>query len=134
MGSGTLVLTNAETYSGGTTISAGTLQLGNNGTTGGVVGNILDNGLLVFDRSDSGACFSAEISGSGSIEQAGTGTLLFGGTNSFTGIALLSAGVLKLNNATALQSCTVLSTGGTLNLNGFSAGSAPWAARAACFR
>ena len=121
VGSGTLVLTNAETFTGGTTIGAGTLQLGNGGSTGWLSGNIVDNGLLVFDRSDSAASFSGAISGSGSVQQAGSGTLLFGGTNTFTGTTILSAGILKLGNATALQSSTVVPSGGTLNLNSFSA-------------
>ena len=38
-GTGTSILTGANTYSGGTTISAGTLQLGNAATTGSIVGN-----------------------------------------------------------------------------------------------
>jgi fibronectin-binding autotransporter adhesin len=50
---GTVVLTEANTYSGGTTISGGTLQIGNGGVTGAIVGDVVDNGLLVFDRSDS---------------------------------------------------------------------------------
>ena len=120
VGSGTLVLTNAETFTGGTTIGAATLQLGNGGSTGWVNGNIVDNGLLVFDRSDSPS-FSAAISGSGGIRQAGSGTLFFGGTNTFTGNAILSGGTLELGNATALQSSTVVLSGGTLNLNGLSA-------------
>jgi len=121
VGGGALVLTNAETYSGGTTIGPGTLQLGNGGSTGWLSGNIVDNGLLVFDRSDSAASFTAAISGSGSVQQTGSGTLLFGGTNTFTGTTIISAGILELRNATALQSSTVVPSGGTLDLNGFNA-------------
>ncbi|MET3654908.1 beta strand repeat-containing protein, partial [Dyella japonica] len=41
---GTLVLTGANSYTGGTTIAAGTLQLGNGGSTGSLVGEVIDNG------------------------------------------------------------------------------------------
>src|SRR5206468_1612200 len=51
-GSGTLTLAADHTYSGGTTINGGTLQLGNGGTTGSISGNIIDNGNLTFNRSD----------------------------------------------------------------------------------
>ena len=46
VGTGTLTLTGDNTYTGATTISAGTLSLGNGGTTGSVAGNIVDNGLV----------------------------------------------------------------------------------------
>ena len=43
---GTVILTAANTYTGGTTISGGILQLGNGGSSGSVVGAIVDNGTL----------------------------------------------------------------------------------------
>ena len=41
---GTVILTAANTYTGGTTISGGILQLGNGGSPGSVVGAIVNNG------------------------------------------------------------------------------------------
>ncbi len=120
VGSGALVLTNTESYAGGTIVGSGTLQLGNGGTSGSVTGSILDNGLVVFNRSDS-TSFSAGISGAGGIQQAGSGTLVIGGTNSFSGNTTVATGLLRLGNATALQDSTVVISAGTLDLNGFSA-------------
>jgi autotransporter-associated beta strand protein len=74
LGSGTLVLTGTNTYSGGTTISAGTLQIGNGGTTGSITGNVTDNGTLAFNRSDA-MTFGGVISGAGSLVQLGSDTL-----------------------------------------------------------
>ena len=73
IGTGTTILTANNTYTGGTTISAGTLQLGNGGTSGGIVGNVIDNGALAFNRSDV-ATFPGLVSGTGSLAQIGTGT------------------------------------------------------------
>ena len=63
LGSGTLVLTNNASPLGGTTISAGTLQIGGGGTAGSLTGNITDNGTLALDRSD-GITLAGVISGS----------------------------------------------------------------------
>ena len=63
-GTGTWTLDESFTYTGGTTINAGTLQLGNGGTTGSISGNVTDNATLVFDRSDS-VTFSGVVNGTG---------------------------------------------------------------------
>ncbi len=67
-GPGTLVLTGTNTYSGGTTISGGTLPIGNGGTGGSVAGNIVDNGALIFNRSNA-LTYAGVISGTGSRDQ-----------------------------------------------------------------
>ncbi|HEY9110631.1 MAG TPA: autotransporter-associated beta strand repeat-containing protein, partial [Rhodanobacteraceae bacterium] len=80
MGPGTLVLTGNNTYSGWTSIAYGTLQLGNGGTSGSIVGNVMDSTSLVFDRSDA-VTYGGVISRSGNVTQAGAGTLTLTGVN-----------------------------------------------------
>jgi len=94
-GAGTLILTADNTYTGGTTISAGTLQLGNGGSTGSIAGDVLNNGVLAFNRSDA-MTFSGNISGSGAVQQIGAGTTILSGANSFTGGTELRAGTLSV--------------------------------------
>ena len=94
-GSGTLVLTGMNTYSGGTTISAGTLQIGNGVATGSITGDVTDNGTLAFDRSDP-VSFGGVISGTGGLVQLGSGTLVLTGANTYTGNTTISAGTLAL--------------------------------------
>ena len=104
-GPGRLVLTASETYLGPTTISAGTLQLGNGGASGslsaGAAAAILDNGTLAFNLSGvvaQGTNFSsAAITGSGSLVQAGPGVLVLTVTNGFTGGTTVNGGSLQLN-------------------------------------
>ena len=96
-GTGITVLTGNSTYTGGTTINAGTLQLGNGGTTGNIVGNVIDKGILTFDRSDV-LTFGGTISGTGSVQQNGTGTTILIGNNTYTGVTTISAGTLQVGN------------------------------------
>ncbi|MEO7066879.1 MAG: autotransporter-associated beta strand repeat-containing protein, partial [Rhodanobacter sp.] len=95
-GSGVLTLTGANSYTGGTTISAGTLQ----GNTTSLQGDITNNAALVFNQNSAGT-FAGVISGSGSLTQNGTGVLTLSGANSYTGGTTITSGTL-LGNATSL--------------------------------
>jgi autotransporter-associated beta strand protein len=103
VGGGTLVLTAANTYSGGTTISGGTLQLGNGGTTGSIFGNVADNGVLAINRSDA-FTFEGVISGSGALNQIGSGTTTLGAVNTYTGATTVSAGGLTIAGGAGITS------------------------------
>jgi autotransporter-associated beta strand protein len=97
-GADTLTLTGANTYSGGTTISAGTLQIGDAGTTGAIAGNVTNNAAMVFNRTNT-ITYSGVISGTGSLEQAGAGTLTLTGANTYSGGTTISAGTLSIGDA-----------------------------------
>jgi fibronectin-binding autotransporter adhesin len=103
-GAGTLVILGDSSYTGVTTVSAGTLQLGNGGTAGSVAGDVVLNGAatrLVINRS-TGATLGGSISGSGSIQKDGAGSLTLTGSNSYTGSLTVNAGVLGIDSIDAL--------------------------------
>lgn len=128
-GAGTTILTGAgNTYTGATTITAGTLQLGQGGVNGGLApaSNIINNGTLVFDGA--AQTYANTISGTGNlVKQQNTVTTLTG-TNTYSGLTTISAGTLRVGSATALGSTiggTVLAAGATLDLNGQDIGAEP---------
>ncbi len=92
-GGGSLILIGNNGYAGGTTINAGILQIGNGGTSGSIVGNVIDNGTLAFNRSDP-VTFVGNVSGTGNLSQVGPGTLTLTGTSTYTGPTAISAGTL----------------------------------------
>ena len=93
-GEGSLVLSGAGTYNGGTVVESGTLQIGNCGTAGSVTGEVSNDSVLVFSRSDD-TTFGGSISGSGTLVKACSGTLIATGNNTYSGGTLVSAGILQ---------------------------------------
>jgi autotransporter-associated beta strand protein len=106
IGGGTLVLTAANTYSGTTTISAGTLQLGNGGTSGSILGNVVNNGTFAINRSDL-FTFGGVISGTGAFQQNGNGATVLTAANTYSGPTTVSAGALVVNGSIANSAVTV---------------------------
>ncbi|MER9602753.1 autotransporter outer membrane beta-barrel domain-containing protein [Mesorhizobium sp. M0243] len=103
-GGGTMVLSGANTYTGGTVINNGTLQVGDGGS---IVGNVLDDSTLAFNRSDA-LIVGGAISGSGAVVQQGSGSTTLTGLNSYSGGTVITGGTL-------IGQASSLGTGGILN-------------------
>ncbi|WP_424630389.1 autotransporter domain-containing protein [Bradyrhizobium sp. SYSU BS000235] len=147
-GTGTLILSGVNTYSGGTTINAGTLQIAGAGTLGSisaattVAGGTLDlggttqtqnggvtltSGSITHGVLASSGLFDvragsidAILAGSGALEKNGTGTVTLSGDNAYTGGTTINDGTLQLASAGTLgaNSSTTTVAGGTLDLGG----------------
>lgn len=102
---GTLTLTGANIYTGGTMVTAGTLQVGNGGTSGSLTGHITNNASLRFNRSDS-VIYNGEISGTGSMTKLGGGTLILTGNNIYSGGTTITAGALQIGAGATTGSIT----------------------------
>jgi fibronectin-binding autotransporter adhesin len=142
MGAGSLLLTRANTFSGGATVSSGTLVVGNNAALGSglltvsgngaianaagvnhVLGNAINlAGLAGFEvGTNDTLALSGLITNIGGLNISGGGTLSVGGTiaNSYSGGTVLNASVLNVENTSvaALGSGTLALGGGTLEDN-----------------
>lgn len=140
IGAGALTLLGANTYSGATTVSAGTLQQGATGAfsnasaftvaTGAVLdlksyaaaigslagaGNVaLGSATLTAGGDNSATTFSGVMSGSGRFAKTGTGTMTLSGVNTYTGATTVNGGVLSVDGSIASSSMTTVNAGGTL--------------------
>jgi autotransporter-associated beta strand protein len=132
--SGTVVLSAANTYSGGTTVSSGTFRLSGNGTLGtgaisipggeldlgaksltntisGLTGGVLSNGTLTANGGNfnvSAGTITAVLAGSNGLVKSGNGTVVLGAANTFSGSTSVQSGTLRADSANAL--------GGTSNI------------------
>jgi autotransporter-associated beta strand protein len=118
-GAGTWIIDSSlGNYGGGTTILAGTLQLGNGGTVGTINGNVADSGILAFDHSDV-LTFAGAISGTGGVTQIGTGTTILSGDNIYSGGTTISAGTLQAGSSNSLSANSAFTVDAILDLHGF---------------
>ena len=109
-GLGTLLLTYANTYTGGTTVHGGTLAIGGAGLLGGgtYAGTIaLDLGCTLACGSSAAQTLGGIISGGGGLTQNGPGTLTLTGANTFSGTLAVNSGTLLLNGSLATCPVTV---------------------------
>jgi autotransporter-associated beta strand protein len=119
-GAGTWVLSKDNGYTGATLISAGSLQLGNGGTTGSLTGtsSITNSANLTINRSNAftqATDFNGQIiTGTGSFTQAGAGTTTLSLANTYSGSSTVAGGTLNLSNQLAVQNSTLTMNGGSL--------------------
>src|SRR5947209_9183232 len=117
-----MILSGANTYGNGTSIMAATtLQLGNGGTAGSILGNVLDNGTFAINRSNAVA-FDGVISGTGAFQQLGTGTTTLSAVQTYQGSTTISAGVLALTGTASIAASSGVVANAKFDISGLSGG------------
>ncbi|ECG8489242.1 fibronectin-binding autotransporter adhesin ShdA [Salmonella enterica] len=104
-GSDELIVTGANDYSGGTTISGGTLTADHADSLG--TGTIANNGVLQVGEGE----LKNTLSGTGSLVKIGTGELTLNGDNDYSGGTTIDDGVLIADNADSLGTGAVANNG-----------------------
>lgn len=119
IGSGSLTLTNNNTYSGPTFIDAGTVYVGDGGGTGSLgTGPLYLESSLVINRGGT-LDMPNVISGAGTIEKLGPGTLRLSGNSNYTGATTLTAGTITSLHDNCLGDVagnTTVAAGATLDV------------------
>ncbi len=129
-GAGMLTLFAANTYTGGTTVNAGTLSISTDSNLGNAAGPLTFNGGTLqttagitsgrnislagsgtIDTQIYDSTFTGVISGGGALTQLGNGVLFLAGANSYSGGTVFNNGTINVSSASALGS-------GQLTFNG----------------
>ncbi|WP_347253894.1 autotransporter outer membrane beta-barrel domain-containing protein [Leminorella grimontii] len=106
-GSGTLYLLNNSVAQGTTTIEQGTLSVGDGVNDGTILGDIINNGRLIYNRSNYN--YSGHITGSGDLTKMGASELVLSGVNDYAGITTVAGGILRIEGVTSTPLVQVLS-------------------------
>ncbi|WP_188310229.1 fibronectin-binding autotransporter adhesin ShdA [Salmonella enterica] len=104
-GSDELIVTGDNNYSGGTTISGGTLTADHADSLG--TGAVANSGVLQVGEGE----LENTLSGSGSLVKTGTGELTLGGDNSYSGGTTIIGGTLTADHADSLGTGAVANSG-----------------------
>ncbi|EBB0697129.1 fibronectin-binding autotransporter adhesin ShdA [Salmonella enterica] len=104
-GSDELIVTGDNNYSGGTTISGGTLTADHADSLG--TGTIANSGVLQVGEGE----LENTLSGSGSLVKTGTGELTLSGDNTYSGGTTISGGTLTADHADSLGSGDIDNSG-----------------------
>ena len=136
-GIGTLVLTAENTYTGGTDVRAGTLQISSDKNLGAVgsplgfiVGTLHSTESIQTDRpitidgratflTDASTTFETRntISGSGALNKLGTGELLLTGLTNYAGPTLIAGGTLSAGSANSFSASSAFTVQAQSNMN-----------------
>jgi autotransporter-associated beta strand protein len=109
LGTGAVTLSGTNSYSGGTTVTAGRLI----GTTDSLQGAITNNAAVTFDQTTDGT-YAGSMSGSGSLTKSGAGAVTLSGDNSYSGGTSINAGTLIAASDTSLGTAAVTLSNATL--------------------
>ncbi|ECU6855217.1 fibronectin-binding autotransporter adhesin ShdA [Salmonella enterica subsp. enterica serovar Oslo] len=104
-GTGELTLSGDNSYSGGTTITDGTLTADHADSLG--TGAVANSGVLQVGEGE----LENTLSGSGSLVKTGTGELTLNGDNDYSGGTTIDDGVLIADNADSLGTGAVANSG-----------------------
>ncbi|WP_441241183.1 autotransporter outer membrane beta-barrel domain-containing protein [Tardiphaga sp. 768_D3_N2_1] len=144
-GTGTMILSGINTYTGGTTFAGGTISVAQDANLGGAAGALTFNGGVLqitgttfnstartinwgaggggFDIANAANTFelTQDLTGAGGLIKRGAGTLLLSGTNDYSGVTSIEAGTLQLSPSAGMPSMNSrhdIAAGATLDLNG----------------